>query len=240
MQVNLWGKMSNSNLRTAELLSLQVSFEALAPQEILRKAVQMYPDIVLVTSFQPTGIITLHMMQDIKPDIPVLTLDTGAIFPQTETLITELTQRYNLNLIRVKPPLNFSQQADVYGDALWLTNPDLCCEVRKTQPLQQALQPYSAWLTGLRRDQSPTREATPVIAWDHKHNLMKLCPFATWTEEMVWTYIKAYDLPYNALHDQRYPSIGCMHCTQATPAGENSRAGRWVNSGKTECGIHTS
>lgn len=115
----------------------------------------------------------------------------------------------------------------------------MCCNLRKTVPLNEALVGYEAWITGLRRDQSAGRAATPIVPWDKKYNKVKLSPFATWTESMIWTYIHAHELPYNTLHDQGYPSIGCYPCTRSVePGSQDKRAGRWANHTKTECGIH--
>lgn len=230
--------MANPSLSTSEIATLQSDFETASPQDILKWINKVCNNWVIVTSFQPTGIVTLHMLQSINPDIPVITLDTGFLFPETEAVMEEMVQRYDINLIRVKPEITPAVQAELYEPKLWASNPDLCCQIRKTEPLNKALKPYSAWITGLRRDQSPTRQNTPIISWDARHEMMKFCPFANWTEDMIWAYINAYKLPYNALHDQNYPSIGCTHCTHAIKPGDDLRAGRWVNFGKTECGIH--
>lgn len=222
-----------------DVADLQQRFESAHPQEILQWAAEEYgQDLAVVTSFQPTGIVTLHMLSEIAPNTPVMTLDTGLLFPETYVLIDEMEARFNLNLTRVKPELTVNQQADRHGDKLWESNPDQCCHMRKTVPLKQALSGFEAWITGLRRDQSPTRSNIPIIARDARNDMMKLCPFANWTEDMIWTYIHAHDLPYNDLHDQGYPSIGCLHCTQATTDSADLRGGRWVNHQKTECGIH--
>ncbi len=225
-----------------ELEQLNEQFETVYPQDILRWAAEIYGGkLAVVTSFQPTGIVTLHMLSEIAPDTPILTLDTGLLFPETYTLMDTLEQRLNLNLIRVRPAQTVERQAAVYGDELWTHNPDQCCNLRKTIPLSTALVGYDAWITGLRRDQSSRRQATPLISWDTKYRKIKLSPLATWTEEMIWTYIHAHDLPYNTLHDQNYPSIGCYPCTQpVAPDALDSRAGRWIGHDKTECGIHVS
>ena len=222
-----------------EIAYLQDYFESASPQEVLRWAAEEHGHgLVVVTSFQPTGIVTAHMLHSIAPDTAVITLDTGLLFPETYALMDELEHRFNLNLIRVKPALSIEEQAERYGNALWDHKPDQCCHLRKTLPLSQALRGYSAWVTGLRRDQSPSRANTPVISWDSRYGLVKLCPFANWTERMIWTYMDAHDLPYNELHDRGYPSIGCTHCTCAVKPGEGTRAGRWAGHDKTECGIH--
>lgn len=220
--------------------TLNTSFETAYPGDVLRWAAETYGDkLAVVTSFQPTGIVTLHMLSEIAPATPVLTLDTGLLFPETYALIDELEARLHLNLIRVRPAQTVSEQAAVYGDNLWEREPDQCCNLRKAIPLSLALEGYEAWITGLRRDQSSGRRATPIVSWDSKYGKVKLSPFATWTEEMIWTYINAHELPYNALHDRNYPSVGCYPCTQpVAPDALDKRAGRWSNHAKTECGIH--
>lgn len=226
--------------QTTDLNALNVQFENAYPPDILRWAAESYGEgLAVVTSFQPTGIVTLHMLSEVAPNTTVLTLDTGLLFPETYNLIDEVEARLNLNLIRVRPELSVEQQAEAHGAALWSRQPDSCCELRKTAPLDKALGGYSAWVTGLRRDQSSGRKATPIVSWDAKHQNVKISPLAAWTEEMVWMYIRAHELPYNTLHDQNYPTIGCYPCTQAVAAGEqDKRAGRWMGHLKTECGIH--
>ncbi len=210
------------------------------PEDILRWAVESYADrLAVVTSFQVTGIVTLHMLSQLGAAVDVLTLDTGLLFPETYALMGELQARLGFNLIPVKPALTVEEQADQYGDALWSRDPDACCRMRKVVPLKDALTGYEAWITGLRHDQSKTRKDLPAVSWDKRNENVKIAPFIEWTEEMIWTYIRAYDLPYNPLHDQGYPSIGCAPCTQAVAAdSDDLRAGRWANQSKTECGIH--
>ena len=224
---------------TNHIDTLSQQFESASPQEILRWASTTYGDqLAIVTSFQITGIVTLHMLQDIAPQTPVLTLDTGYLFPETYDLIDTLEQEFNLNLTRVRPRQTPKQQARDYGDRLWERNPDRCCHLRKTIPLRDALEGYEAWVTGLRRDQSSSRANTPIISKDGRTGLIKIAPFANWTEDMLWTYINAYELPYNRLHEMGYPSIGCWSCTKSVTANDEMRSGRWTNNSKTECGIH--
>jgi phosphoadenosine phosphosulfate reductase len=219
--------------------TLSARFEDAYPQDILAWAAETYGDrLAIVTSFQPTGIVTLHMLQAIAPDLPILTLDTGLLFPETYALMDQLSDQLHINIRRVRPVQTVEQQAAQYGPALWEREPDACCELRKVRPLTDALAGHEAWVTGLRRDQSARRANTPIVSWDEKHDLVKLCPFATWTESMIWTYIQAHDLPYNTLHDQGYPTIGCYTCTRAVAPGDDPRAGRWSSHTKTECGIH--
>lgn len=221
-----------------DIQALQAKYEKAHPQEILRWAVETYGDkLALVTSLQPTGMVTLHMLKEITNSINILTVDTGLLFPETYQLIEDVEMLFGVTVQRIKSQLSLPQQAKQEGSILWETNPDHCCHIRKTIPLREALFGYDAWITGIRRDQSATRANVPVIAWDERNGLIKLAPFATWTEDMIWTYIHAYELPYNKLHDRGYPSIGCYTCTKA-PVGDDLRSGRWANHNKTECGIH--
>lgn len=231
--------MSQPAAQHINIDTLQSQFETASPQTILRWAVEQYGRrLAVVTSFQPTGIATIHMLNDIAPGVPVITLDTGLLFPETYQLMDELESRFNLNLIRVQPKQTIAQQAEKYGDALWERDPDRCCHLRKTVPLCDALEGYEAWIAGLRRDQSTQRANIPIISWDERNQLVKLNPFANWTESMLWTYIHAHELPYNTLHDRGYPSIGCTTCTRAVQPEADGRSGRWSNHEKTECGIH--
>jgi len=223
-----------------DIEALQTRFESAYPQDILKWAADTYGDeLAVVTSFGPTGIVTLHMLSEIAPDTTVITLDTGLLFPETYELINQVEERFNLNLICVTPKLNVAQQALEYGDALWERNPEQCCQLRKAIPLGEALNGHAAWIAGVRRDQSPQRALTPIISRDKRYGRLKISPLATWTEDMVWGYIRAYELPYNKLHNEGYPSIGCFTCTKAVDGNSYSRAGRWAAiEGKTECGIH--
>lgn len=214
-------------------------FEGASPQEILRWASHEFGDkLAVVTSFQPTGIATIHMLQDIAPQTPILTLDTGLLFPETYALMDDIEARFDLTIQRVRPAQTVEEQAAEHGGALWERDSTQCCYLRKVLPLQNALKGYAAWLTGLRRDQSSLRANVPIVSWDEQHDMVKIAPFATWTEDMLWLYLNTYDLPYNKLHDQGYPSIGCMPCTRQIQEGEDMRAGRWAGQDKSECGIH--
>ena len=230
-----------TELTDGEIARLQAEFETAYPQAILRWAAEHFGErLAVVTSFQPTGIVTLHMLHEIAPQTTVLTLETGLLFPETRALIDQLESQLNLNIRRVRPQLSVEEQAAQYGDALWARNPDQCCQLRKVAPLGPALEGFDAWVSGLRRDQSSNRAATPIISRDRRYGRIKLAPFATWTEDMLWTYIHAHELPYNELHDRGYPSIGCWPCTAAVDSTGYSRAGRWTLHAKAECGIHLS
>lgn len=229
-----------------QIQTLNQRFESAHPRLVLDWVLRHYDRrAAVVTSFQPTGIVTLHMLHEITssrglPLPDVLTLDTGLLFDESLALMDAVEERFGLQVIRVRPALTVEEQERTYGPALWDRCPDVCCRLRKVEPLRQALASYDAWLTGLRRDQSHTRQVTPVFGWDGQYDLLKVAPLATWTEEMIWTYIHAHELPYNSLHDRGYPSIGCAPCTQpVTAQTDDQRAGRWSDRAKSECGIHS-
>ena len=138
----------------------------------------------------------------------------------------------------MKSKLSPTEQATHHGEGLWLRHSDQCCQLRKIEPLTRVLHNYAAWITGIRRDQSDTRAHTGIVEWDAKFGLMKFNPLATWASEQVWEYIRTQNVPYNILHDQHYPSIGCTHCTTPVMPGDDPRSGRWNSSTKTECGLH--
>ena len=137
-----------------------------------------------------------------------------------------------------KPSLTLDEHAAQYGSALWKRDPDQCCYIRKIKPLEETLQGAAAWISGLRREQSPTRAKTNFVNKDERFHSIKICPLIHWTWDDVWNYIRSNNLPYNELHDQGYPSIGCFPCTRAV-GNSDSRAGRWAGFNKTECGLHT-
>ncbi len=195
--------------------------------------------LVMVTSFAPSGLVILDELMDFAPCVEVITLDTGCLFPETLDLIERVRARYpQLRLRVVRPSLSLEEQARQMGPNLWQTDPDQCCLARKVAPLMGALQGYRAWITGIRRDQSQSRAQAPFVQWDARHEMLKLAPLADVGESALWERIRARDLPYNALHDRGYPSIGCAPCTRPVAPGEDPRAGRWSGRAKTECGIH--
>lgn len=226
----------------AELKRVSDAFESKQPQDLLAEAIKRFaPKIVVACSFGAEDVVLVDMVQRIDPSIPLFYLDTDFLFPETYATRDRIVARYGLKpaqVIQVKSLLTPEQQAAQYGQALWSTEPDRCCQLRKVEPLTRVLKGFEAWITGIRRDQSPTRANASVIEWDSKFQLVKVNPLARWTWADVWTYIKVYEVPYNPLHDQNYPSIGCTYCTAPVAPGEDPRAGRWKNFTKTECGLH--
>jgi len=212
----------------------EADLDALDAREVLAWAVEHHhPRLAAACSFQKEASVILDLLLGIEPQARFFTLDTGLLFAETYETWRRVEERYGVK-VEVYEGISVEQQAAEYGDALWARDPDACCGLRKVSPLTQALSTVDAWISGLRRDQSPERAGTRKLAWDEAHDVWKLNPLADWTERDVWRYIVEHDLPYHPLHDQGYPSIGCVHCTMPG----NDRAGRWAGSAKTECGLH--
>lgn len=231
-----------TDLSQQEIRAWGESFEAKQPQEVLAAAIERYASkVVLACSFGAEDVVLVDMISRIDPSVPLFYLDTDFLFPETYKTRDRIIERYKLqprNVLSVKSLLTPERQAEQYGDALWTTDPDRCCRLRKVEPLTRVLKGFDAWITGIRRDQSPTRANAKLIEWDHTFQLVKVNPLAKWTWADVWTYIKIYEVPYNELHDRNYPSIGCTHCTKPVVPGEDPRSGRWQGSAKIECGLH--
>lgn len=209
---------------------------------VLEWAFSTYPEdqIVYASSFGAEAIVLIDLIQRIKADAHIVFLDTGLHFPETYEVIQKIEARFpKLRIEQKQPKLSLDEQAAEYGSALWKRDPNQCCYIRKVLPLQEALTAKQAWISGLRREQSPTRAHTEFLNKDDKFKNIKICPLIHWSSEEVWSYIKTKDLPYNSLHDHQYPSIGCFPCTQPAGADGDTRAGRWTGSSKTECGLHT-
>jgi phosphoadenosine phosphosulfate reductase len=228
-----------ATISAAEFQTLSDAFETQTPQDVLAYAISAhFPDIVLASSFGVEDVVLIDMVHRINPKTPILYLDTDFLFKETYATRDRLIQKYGIAPIQVKSLLTPEQQAEKFGDKLWERLPDECCNQRKVEPLTRALKSYKAWITGIRREQSPTRANAKLVEWDPKFGLVKFNPLARWTTEDVWTYIKLYEVPYNPLHDQNYPSIGCTYCTRPVRPGEDPRAGRWAGFAKNECGLH--
>jgi phosphoadenosine phosphosulfate reductase len=224
---------------SAKLLSLtDAEIEALPAEEVLRWAHAEFGDrLCLTCSWQKQSSVLVHMVAELGLDIDVVELDTQLFFRETYETRERLVERYGLTLIR-PDVLTVAEQHKVEGPNLWESNPDRCCHVRKVEPLIQALEPYDAWISGIRRDQSPSRADTPKIEWSERYQVFKIHPLADWDEKRVWAYIDVNEIPFNPLHDAGYRSIGCIPCTRPTAPDEEERAGRWAGSDKLECGIH--
>ncbi len=214
-------------------------FRDAPPQTLLRWAAERWNQSLAFTcSFGgPAGMVLLDMLLTVAPDIPVLYIDTGLLFPETYRLVAQVHDRYGITPRAVRPAQTLTEQATSEGPALWEREPDRCCGMRKVQPLKEVLVPFHAWIAGLRRDGSPNRANVELVEWSNKYQLVKLNPLAGWTERELWTYIYKNDVPYNVLLDQEYRSLGCTTCTRL-PDSDDARSGRWPGFAKTECGLH--
>ncbi|WP_079914960.1 phosphoadenylyl-sulfate reductase [Paenibacillus sp. 32352] len=213
-------------------------FENQSPEALIAWAVEKFPNITLACSFGAEDVVLVDMLQKVSPKTDIFYLDTNVHFKETYETRDRLQQHYGVEFVQVLPKLTLADQAAQFGDELWKSNPTQCCNIRKVDPLSDILKNYDAWITGIRRDQAPTRANAKKVEYDTKFGLVKFNPIASWTSEDVWNYIRSHNIIYNPLHDRNYPSIGCEHCTRQVAAGEDPRAGRWSGFEKTECGLH--
>ncbi|HEV3122403.1 MAG TPA: phosphoadenylyl-sulfate reductase [Isosphaeraceae bacterium] len=212
-----------------------------APQEILRWGVeQFFPKLTMATAFGPEGCVLIHMLAELEPRVRVFNLETGYQFTETLELRDRLAERYGIEVELMRPDTTVEEYESLHGGPLYVKNPDQCCHDRKIVPLRRAVVGYDAWISSIRADQSAHRARADVVGWDAKFDLVKINPLLRWTRRDVWAFIVTQNVPYNPLHDQGYPSIGCWPCTRAVAAGEtDERAGRWAGQAKTECGLHS-
>jgi phosphoadenosine phosphosulfate reductase len=217
-----------ATLTDAELAAVSASFERAPAEDIVRWAAHTFGDgLCLTTSL--TDAVLVDLAARVAPGIEVVFLDTQYHFDETLATLDIVRERYPVKLA-VRHP-------GVPRDDLWRTNTDACCAARKVAPLEAALAGKEAWMSGLRRDDSPERATTPIVARDRR-GLVKVNPIAAWTDNDVALYIALHDVPVNPLVAMGYPSVGCWPCTQAVAAGDDKRSGRWAGTGKTECGLH--
>jgi phosphoadenosine phosphosulfate reductase len=223
----------------SELDRLARHFEQWSARDILQWAASTYGSgATFATGFGAEGCVIVDLVAHDRLPIDLFTLDTGLFFPETYALWRRLEERYGVVIRAVRPDLSVAEQAARHGDRLWDRAPDRCCQMRKLEPLGRALRERSAWLTAIRRDQSPDRADTAIVEWDARFGVVKINPLARWSRDDVWRYIRAHDVPTNGLHERGYPSIGCWPCTTPVVPGEDLRAGRWRGRAKTECGLH--
>ncbi len=214
--------------------------EQWSPEDLLRWAFVTFGGYVEIASgFGAEGMVLIDIALRVQPEFRVFTLDTDFLFPETYNLVERVEKHYGIRVEKLKSALTPTDQENLHGRALWSRDPDACCNLRKIEPLRRKLAPLRAWVTSIRRDQTPARAGAMKVEWDAKFHLVKINPLADWTAGNVWRYIRDHDLPYNPLHDRGYPSIGCTHCTRSVQPGEDARAGRWSGFDKTECGLHT-
>ena len=228
----------------AQTLNLQ-TLEQAQPEEILRWAAQTFPGkVALASSLGLEDQVITHLIASLRLPIDIFTLDTGRLFQETYDLIERTQERYGRSIRILFPNTkDVEQMLESHGPNLFRKSVELrrlCCHVRKVAPLKRALSELDAWICGLRREQSVTRDSLGVVQWDSANNLAKISPLARWTEQQTWNFIRANKVPYNVLHDKGFPSIGCACCTRAIAPGEDIRAGRWwwENPEHKECGLH--
>ena len=238
--------MQTTDVAAQEALkNIPPGVETMTAQEVVRWALGRFGSkLALSSSFGAEDMVLIDMIMKENPKARVVTLDTGRLHQETYNVMDAAREKYGLT-IEVFFPQAEAVQAMVaeHGLNLFYHSVDerkLCCGIRKMEPLRRALAGLEAWMTGLRREQSVTRTAVPRVEWDAGNKLIKVNPLTEWTLDDVWTYIRTNNVPYNALHDQGFPSIGCAPCTRAIEPGEDQRAGRWwwENPESKECGLH--
>jgi phosphoadenosine phosphosulfate reductase len=223
----------------SKIAAINRLMEAAMPQQVLGWAVeQFHPRLTMATAFGAEGCCLIHMLAEIEPTVRIFNLETGYQFPETLELRERIQKRYGIEVELVRPELTVAQYEAEHGGPLYRRSPDQCCHDRKIVPLRRALIGYDAWVSAIRRDQTPDRALADVVQWDARFDLIKVNPLLRWTRRDVWKFLVAHEVPYNSLHDRGYPSIGCWPCTRAVSAGENERTGRWAGTDKTECGIN--
>ena len=210
------------------------------PEALLKWTAENLPNekLVMGTGFGPPGIVLLDMLFKVTRNISVFYIDTGFLFDQTDALKTQLEEKYDFRFLSFSTNLTPEQQEKKYGKELWRHDPDACCNQRKVSPLKKALGNYDVWITGIRKKQTLMRSHSELLEVEPRFGVIKVNPLINWSHDDVWDYIKTHDLPYNPLHDQGYPSIGCTHCTTPISVGDDDRSGRWKGTTKTECGLH--
>jgi phosphoadenosine phosphosulfate reductase len=209
------------------------------PEGVVRWAVETFGQrLTMATAFGAEGCCLIHLLAQIGPSVRIFNLDTGYQFRETLEMRERIWQRYGIDVELVRPEQTVAEYEADHGGPLYGHRPDQCCHDRKILPLRRAVAGYDAWLSAIRRDQTNHRAAAGVVQWDAKFGLVKVNPLLSWTRKEVWNFIFKHNVPYNPLHDQNYPSIGCWPCTRPVGNGEDERAGRWAGTMKKECGLH--
>jgi phosphoadenosine phosphosulfate reductase len=226
-----------------EIRELNDRFEAEPPQDIVGWALSGsgLERITVASAFQAEGTALMHMAVLIRPEVPVLFLETGFHFAETLAFKERLTELLGINVVELTGDYTVEEQEQAFGPRLYERDPKRCCEINKVAPFSRALRDFDAWMTSMRRDSAWTRRRTPIVSeteLDSGEHIVKINPIANWTRRDAWAYLREHDLPHNPLYDLGYSSIGCAPCTRMVFPGEDERAGRWSGLLKTECGIH--
>ncbi|MGH2596865.1 MAG: phosphoadenylyl-sulfate reductase [Actinomycetota bacterium] len=227
-----------------ELVAMNIAFEEAHPREILEWALERsgLERIAIASAFQAEGTIVMHLATQMRPDIPILFLETGYQFAETLAFKEQLAERLTLNVVDLVGEYTVARQAATFGPRLFERDPERCCDMNKVRPMFEALRGLDAWITAFRRGSSPTRSDAPFVQQyelEPDRWIVKINPMAAWSRQQVWAYLKEHDLPHNPLYDLGYSSIGCAPCTRMRFPDEPERAGRWAGLSKWECGIQT-
>ncbi len=217
-------------------------FEALTTPALLAWTLERFGHRVAIsTALGPSGVVLLHLATQLDPKARAFFIDTGFHFPETLAHLDALEARLGIRLERVTPDAAEVAARDASATPLHRSSPDDCCALRKVEPMDRVLRGLDAWMTGIRRDQGGARVSAPAAEWRNVggRDLLKVNPLVAWDRKAIWAHIFEHDLPYNALHDRGYPSVGCWPCTQPSDASGEERAGRFVGQARTECGLHT-
>jgi phosphoadenosine phosphosulfate reductase len=229
---------SDAALGSSRLADLNQRFETSAPEEVLRWAVQEFPtDVILTCSFQHEGVVLAHMLRAIKPDVPVVFIDTGFHFKETLAYKDAIVKLLDLPLREVCRRMTFEEFKTRFGADLYDRDPDRCCRINKVEPLLEALDGVRCWINGRRRDQSHGRRALAPV--EMQGPIVKVNPLANWTSKDTFVYMQAHAIPLHPLFERGYTSIGCEPCTALPLPDGDERSGRWAGKSKVECGIHT-
>jgi phosphoadenosine phosphosulfate reductase len=231
-------------LSAEELASINQTFEEAHPRDVVRWVLDEsgLDRVAIASAFQAEGTAVMHMATQIRPDIPILFLETGYQFAETLAIKDRLADLMGLNVVDLVGDYTVERQAEVFGPRLFERDAERCCDLNKVRPMFDALRGLDAWITAFRRDSSPTRADAPFVQQyelEPGRWLVKVNPTAAWSRRQVWAYLRQHDLPHNPLYDLGYASIGCAPCTRSRVEGEPERAGRWAGLSKWECGIHT-
>ncbi len=230
--------MVDFSVEQIEVLSQE--FESKTPQAILVWAVENFgPSVAMSSSFQTQSVPLLHMVSQIHADMRIFFLNTQLHFWESLIFREQLQHDWNLNVADLYPDPKWKMFLRQFGLGLDMDDPDLCCFLRKVQPMQQALDGLRAWISGIRRDQTAERAQAKILEYQEEDGLLKINPMLNWTRRDVWRYINEHTLPEHPLLEQGFTSIGCVPCTRPVVSGDDERSGRWGGRGKTECGLHT-
>lgn len=229
---------------TAELLDLRdlvdraaYELEGAGAMDVLRWAGEIFGSRLVIATSMQDGVLS-HLAGRVVPDTDLIFIDTGYHFAETLGMRDAVGAGYPGRVLSITPVQSVREQDATYGDRLFERDPDLCCALRKREPLDRALAPYDAWVTGMRRVETPGRSDTPVVSYDEARGMVRIAPLAAWRDVDVEDYVRRHGVLTNPLLSEGFLSIGCAPCTRAVRPGEDARAGRWAGLSKTECGIH--